>query len=228
MRIIDADTHIDETEDTWEYMQESDLQFKPTMAYPPNRNPNMLPTRYWVIDGKRQLRFIRGDEESGTVVESRRTIDVQVRLKHMDELGTDIQVIYPTLFLMEATPSARRFSTALAELQSLAADRCGQSMGGCAGSASRLCRTWTKRSKNCVSPRSTAPAVFSRKEIASPENGRLIPISSLSMRKQNGSTCPSVFIQVQESPISRRHGNLLSGSSCEPKLPLSTASRRYS
>ena len=39
MRIIDADTHIDETEDTWEYMQESDLQFKPTTAYPSNRNP---------------------------------------------------------------------------------------------------------------------------------------------------------------------------------------------
>jgi hypothetical protein len=67
MPIIDADTHIDETEDTWEFMEESDLQFKPTTAYPTNPNPNMLPTRYWVIDGKRQLRFIRGDEESGTV-----------------------------------------------------------------------------------------------------------------------------------------------------------------
>ena len=106
MPIIDADTHIDETEDTWEYMQGSDLEFKPTTAYPPNRDPKMLPTRYWVIDGKRQLRFIRGDKESGTVVESRDLLDVQVRLKHMDELGTDIQVIYPTLFLMEATAAA--------------------------------------------------------------------------------------------------------------------------
>ncbi len=26
MRIIDADTHVDETEDTWEYMQGDDLQ----------------------------------------------------------------------------------------------------------------------------------------------------------------------------------------------------------
>ena len=129
MRIIDADTHIDETEDTWEYMQESDLQFKPTTAYPPNRNPNMLPTRYWVIDGKRQLRFIRGDEESGTVVESRELLDVQVRLKHMDQLGTDIQVIYPTLFLMEATERPEVSTALRRSYNRWLADRCGQSNG---------------------------------------------------------------------------------------------------
>jgi len=129
MRIIDADTHIDETEDTWEYMQESDLQFKPTTAYPPNRNPNMVPTRYWVIDGKRQLRFIRGDEESGTVVESRELLDVQVRLKHMDELGTDIQIIYPTLFLMEATERPEVSIALRRSYNRWLADRCGQSGG---------------------------------------------------------------------------------------------------
>ena len=30
MHIIDADTHIDETEDTWAYLREEELQFKPT------------------------------------------------------------------------------------------------------------------------------------------------------------------------------------------------------
>jgi uncharacterized protein len=97
VRIIDADTHIDETEDTWEYMHGDDLQFKPVTRYPSNQNPNLPPTRYWLIDGRRQLRFVRGDKESGTVVESRELLDVRVRLEHMDELGTDIQVIYPTL-----------------------------------------------------------------------------------------------------------------------------------
>ena len=230
MRIIDADTHIDETEDTWEYMQESDLQFKPTTAYPPNRNPNMLPTRYWVIDGKRQLRFIRGDEESGTVVESRELLDVQVRLKHMDQLGTDIQVIYPTLFLMEATmfwKSQLRYATVttVGWLTAVA-----NPTGGCAGgSVSPLCRTWMKPSKKCVSPKRRALVAFSRRQIVRPENGRRIPISSLSMRKRNDLTCPSVFIQVQESPFSRRHGNLVWGSSGRGcKRRPSTASRRYS
>jgi predicted TIM-barrel fold metal-dependent hydrolase len=129
MPIIDADTHIDETEDTWEFMEESDLQFKPTTAYPSNRNPNMLPTRYWVIDGKRQLRFIRSDKDSGTLVESRELLDVQVRLKHMDELGTDIQVIYPTLFLMEATERPEVSTALRRSYNRWLADRCGRANG---------------------------------------------------------------------------------------------------
>ena len=129
MRIIDADTHVDETEATWEHMQGTDLQFKPTTAYPANRNPDMVPTRYWMIDGRRQLRFIRNDNESGTVVESRELLDVGVRLKHMDELGTDTQVLYPTLFLMEATERPEVSTALRRSYNRWLADRCGQSNG---------------------------------------------------------------------------------------------------
>ena len=66
-------------------------------------DPKLPPARYWVIDGKRQIRFVRSDKDSGTTVETRELLDVKARLKHMDELGTDIQVISPTLFLMEAS-----------------------------------------------------------------------------------------------------------------------------
>jgi uncharacterized protein len=129
MGIIDADTHIDETEDTWEYMRGDDLQFKPTTAYPANPDPTKVPTRYWIIDGRRQLRFIRGDEETGTVVESRELLDVRVRLKHMDELGTDIQVMYPTLFLMEATERPEVNTALRRSYNRWLADRCAQSNG---------------------------------------------------------------------------------------------------
>jgi predicted TIM-barrel fold metal-dependent hydrolase len=129
MGIIDADTHIDETEDTWEYLREDELQFKPTTAYPAHQDPNRVPTRYWVIDGRRQLRFIRGDEETGTVVESRELLDVGVRLKHMDKLGTDVQVIYPTLFLMEATEQPEINTALRRSYNRWLADRCTQSNG---------------------------------------------------------------------------------------------------
>jgi hypothetical protein len=129
MGIIDADTHIDETEDTWEYMRGDDLQFKPTTAYPANPDPAKVPTRYWIIDGRRQLRFIRGDEETGTVVESRELLDVRVRLKHMDEIGTDIQVMYPTLFLMEATERPEVSAALRRSYNRWLADRCAQSNG---------------------------------------------------------------------------------------------------
>jgi len=127
MPIIDADTHIDETEDTWEYMQESDLPYKPGTAAPANPDPSRPAIRYWVIDGKRQIRFVRGDIESGTVVESRELLDVNVRLKHMDELGTDVQVIYPTLFLMESTERAEVATAMRRSYNRWLADRCGKS-----------------------------------------------------------------------------------------------------
>ena len=120
MGIIDADTHIDETEATWEYMHESELQYKPTTAFPANPNPNLPPARYWMIEGKRQVRFVRSDKDSGTTVETRELLDVKARLKHMDELGTDIQVMYPTLFLMEWTEKPEINVGAALQLQSLA------------------------------------------------------------------------------------------------------------
>ena len=45
LSIIDADTHIDETEDTWEFMEGSDLDFKPATTAPVNPDPNRPPIR---------------------------------------------------------------------------------------------------------------------------------------------------------------------------------------
>ena len=129
MGIIDADTHIDETDATWEYMRESDLPYKPTTTFPTNPDPKLPPARYWVIDGKRQVRFVRSDKDSGTVVESRELLDINVRLKHMDELGTDIQVIYPTLFLMEATEKPEVSTAMRRSYNRWLADRCSKSSG---------------------------------------------------------------------------------------------------
>ena len=127
--IIDADTHIDETDATWEYMAGGDSSYKPTTAYPSNPDPKLPPARYWVIDGKRQIRFIRSDKDSGTTVETRELLDVKKRLKHMDELGTDTQVIYPTLFLMEATEKPEINAAMRRSYNRWLGDRCGQSGG---------------------------------------------------------------------------------------------------
>jgi predicted TIM-barrel fold metal-dependent hydrolase len=127
--IIDADTHIDETEATWEYMLGSALQYKPTTTFPANPNPNLPPARYWMIDNRRQVRFIRSDKDSGTTVDSRELLDVNARLKHMDELGTDIQVIYPTLFLMEATEKPEINTALRRSYNRWLGERCSHSAG---------------------------------------------------------------------------------------------------
>jgi predicted TIM-barrel fold metal-dependent hydrolase len=127
--IIDADTHIDETEATWEFMRESELQHKPATAFPANPNPHLPPARYWIIDGRRQVRFVRSDKDSGTTVETRELLDVTARLKHMDQLGTDVQVIYPTLFLMEATEKPEINAALRRSYNRWLGDRCAQSGG---------------------------------------------------------------------------------------------------
>jgi predicted TIM-barrel fold metal-dependent hydrolase len=129
VRIIDADTHIDETEQTWEYMRAGDLSHKPTTAYPSHPDPKLPATRYWMIDGRRQIRFIRRDDQTGTTVETRELLDVKARLRHMDELGTDVQVIYPTLFLMEATEKPEINSAMRHSYNRWLADKCSQSDG---------------------------------------------------------------------------------------------------
>ncbi len=129
--VIDADTHVDETDATWEYMPPEDERFRPVTDYRPNPDaaPDRPELRDWVVDGVRTRRVVRNDSKSGTRVEARELLDVQARLRHMDELGTDVQVIYPTFFLQTpaATPEAQ---VALARSYNRwLADRCAESGG---------------------------------------------------------------------------------------------------
>jgi predicted TIM-barrel fold metal-dependent hydrolase len=99
MPVIDADTHVDETEATWEYIDDPAL--RPDTVCPSNPDPKLPPARYWLINGRRQIRFVRDDKRTQTTVETRELLDVSKRLRDMDQLGVDVQVIYPTLFLAE-------------------------------------------------------------------------------------------------------------------------------
>ncbi len=129
MPVIDADTHIDETEDTWAFMSEAEARLKPQTGYPSNPDPTRRPTRYWMIDGRRTIRFIRNDEQTGTTVETRELLDVDARLRDMDKMGVDIQVIYPTLFTVEFTEDAEVERTLRRSYNRWMADRYAKSDG---------------------------------------------------------------------------------------------------
>jgi uncharacterized protein len=129
MGIIDADTHIDETEATWEWVRENELAFKPTTDAPANPDPNRPITRYWVIDGHRQPRFVRDDNRSQTTVATRELHDPMARVRHMDELGTDVQVIYPTTFLAGITDTPAAEVAVKHSYNRWLADRCSQTNG---------------------------------------------------------------------------------------------------
>jgi predicted TIM-barrel fold metal-dependent hydrolase len=105
--VIDADTHIDETESTWEYLRPEEQQFAPVtleLAEPRGIVPgDARPHRMWQIAGRLMLRRYRDDRRTGTVRETRELLDIEARLRDMDRLGVDVQVLYPTLFLTKIT-----------------------------------------------------------------------------------------------------------------------------
>jgi predicted TIM-barrel fold metal-dependent hydrolase len=99
MKTIDADAHVIENESTWDYMLESERAFKPQVVGPINAGD---PNDYWMIDGRV---IPRSNVERKLPVGAREMSDLSVRLEHMDELGIDFQIIYPTFFI---TPISRR------------------------------------------------------------------------------------------------------------------------
>ena len=95
---IDADAHVLETEKTWEYLEGADRKFRPQVVVSTDRSPH---DEYWLVDGT--LRLKSRNVGKDTPIESRELRDPSVRLKHMDELGVDVQVIFPTMFIIPLT-----------------------------------------------------------------------------------------------------------------------------
>jgi predicted TIM-barrel fold metal-dependent hydrolase len=96
---IDADAHVLETEQTWEYMDGAARKYRPQIVGATSGDSK---DEYWMVDGT--LRLKSGNVGRNTPQASREMRDVSIRLKHMDELGVTIQVLYPTLFLIPLTP----------------------------------------------------------------------------------------------------------------------------
>jgi uncharacterized protein len=102
---VDVDAHVDETEDTWSYLDPDQRTYAPVTIDPgvPTLPGDARPHRLWLIDGKLQPRRTRDDRRTGTVLATRELLDVEARVRHMDELRVDVQVLYPTLFLRGIT-----------------------------------------------------------------------------------------------------------------------------
>ena len=101
MPVIDADCHVVESDRTWSYMEEGDAKYRPQWIKSERDMGRRLGTACWVLDGKMLFPGPVGTET--TSQESREMISVDARLKHMDELGVDVQVLYPTIFLRPIT-----------------------------------------------------------------------------------------------------------------------------
>ena len=135
MLTIDADAHVIECERTWDYLECErtwDYLEGEERRYRPVSLTVDMPTgkkhRYWFIGG----RMIGGRENIGkdTSQESREMANIDSRLQHMDEIGTAVQVLYPTLFLRPVTDDprielalCRSYNRWMADIWSKAKDR---------------------------------------------------------------------------------------------------------
>lgn len=111
MPVIDADTHVDESESTWAKLQGTPYaKYIPvTIAMPPDEAKragyNPTNSRCWVVEGRLQNRAIR-DEVNHPPRVYRELEDVAGRLAHMDKMGVAVQVIFPTFFIRYNTRNA--------------------------------------------------------------------------------------------------------------------------
>ena len=103
MAVIDADTHVVETEATWAGLEGAATRFAPATMGPSldeiersHLNPDR--SRFWLVEGRLQVRAVRDDIHHP--LRTRRELeDLEGRLLDMDEMGVDIQVLFPTFFI---------------------------------------------------------------------------------------------------------------------------------
>jgi len=111
MGAIDADAHVIETVQTWSYLADDERGFAPQLMTQSfgaelRSNEGTAVRDFWVIEGRAHGK----DRNVGTDTskESREMLSVESRLAHMDELGIETQVLYPTLYLRPIVQDAAR------------------------------------------------------------------------------------------------------------------------
>jgi predicted TIM-barrel fold metal-dependent hydrolase len=102
MGAIDSDAHVIETMATFDYIDPEYRHLCPRIVRQvegehARSNEGGAQKEFWILDGRLQPK--EHNIGSNTSEESREMRDIRARLKHMDELDIDIQVLYPTVFL---------------------------------------------------------------------------------------------------------------------------------
>ncbi len=130
---VDADGHVIECEHTWDYLEGAEKKFRPLLF------PDGEGGQSWLISGYVRNHSSKGSDQGKRAQITGRKMatpranaeleDVPARLRHMDELNVDVQVLYPTLFLH---PYAQRVDQEVALAGSYnrwMADMCAQGQG---------------------------------------------------------------------------------------------------
>ena len=102
MPIIDADTHVTECDATFSYLDATELRFRPSKGELTMANGNSR--TYWLVDGLPRGRRRPSEGDPWNVMGE--LLDIPARLKAMDDMGVQTQIIYPTMFSSGGIESA--------------------------------------------------------------------------------------------------------------------------
>jgi predicted TIM-barrel fold metal-dependent hydrolase len=104
MGFIDCDTHVIECEETWDYMDPSERRYRPVVVDVPGASGEGTPPVEFYLIGETFCRRFPTDcrplgfGKEYTAAESHLT-DPAVRLRTMDALGVDVQIVISTNFI---------------------------------------------------------------------------------------------------------------------------------
>jgi aminocarboxymuconate-semialdehyde decarboxylase len=141
--VVDADTHIAECEAMWSYIDKEMYPRRPILAKIPDDTWYKERNAFWLIDGeifpkpagKASFSLITPSaqkKESGRGdihLSAREITDPAARLRDMDKIGVEIQVIYPTLFLVYLTDDPQLETGLCRAYNRFVADGCAKAPG---------------------------------------------------------------------------------------------------
>ena len=111
LRIVDADAHVIETPKTFSYIDGNHKRYRPVLLQPTDTGDTIqtqggvdTTKTYWLVDGQ-VWSGTRNQDYNETTAGQREMTDIEGRLAHMDQMGIDAQVLYPTFFLSIKTES---------------------------------------------------------------------------------------------------------------------------
>ncbi len=141
--VVDADTHIAESANMWEMIEGEMYPRRPVVVSVPEDTLYGRRNAFWLIDGnifprpagKGSFRLItpsasRHESSRGDIhIGSRELTNPQARLADMDKLGVELQVIYPTLFLVYLTDDPALDVALCRAYNRYLAEACGKANG---------------------------------------------------------------------------------------------------
>ncbi len=134
MRVIDCDAHVEESVQTWQYLDPEFYLLRPIPVVFPEDTCFGSHNAAWVIDYK--LRFFAANptsmkraHEKDVPIEIQELRDVKQRISCMDELGIDRQVVFPSIWLGCLAENVDLEAALARSYNQFMATQCGQSGG---------------------------------------------------------------------------------------------------